>query len=124
MDQYRSYNRRDNDKRELRKRQTDNDHPTNKRYKPKDSDEHVTLDKKNERRDKGVCIKCGEQGHFMMECSTGWRSKTPTPEKYTPNSEANSEKSDTGKKQKKAESGNLRITELGSETEKSDSENE
>ena len=30
LDQYRSYNCRDNDKRELRKQQTDNNHPANK----------------------------------------------------------------------------------------------
>ena len=62
----------------------------------------------------------------MKDCKVGWRLTTPTTDKR--NYDADKRKSDIKKmertKEKKAEVGNLRITELGSEEETLDSENE
>ena len=92
------------------KRKGDENPTTNKRPKTVES---VPSQKKSERRNRGDCIKCGLKGHQISNCQVGWRASTLTMRED--NKEKTQEKNKD--KSKKTDSGTLRITELGSESE-------
>jgi len=72
--------------------------------------ELVSNSTKDKRRTEERCIKCGHKGHFLCDCKTGWRAKTPPP--FIPNPATK-----PTQKKLRTETGHFRIMEISSENE-------